>query len=86
MATLNFNDLLDPMMIFLVAESRVTSMTCRRESQKIVQGDRQVFSKVGNMNFARDHKPLGKTRSDLTNKGRAKDRRKDRETFSATPR
>ena len=43
--TLNFNDRLDPTMIFLVTESKVPSMTCRRESQKIVQGDRQVFSK-----------------------------------------
>ena len=45
MTTLNFNDLLDPMVIFLIEESKVTSMTFRRESQKIVQGDRQVFSK-----------------------------------------
>ena len=60
MATLNFNDLLDPTMIFLVVESKVTSMTCRRESQKIVQGDRQFSPRVGNIKFGQDHKPLGK--------------------------
>ena len=38
--TLNFNDRLDPTMIFLVAESKVTSLTSRRGSQKIVQGNR----------------------------------------------
>ena len=47
MTTLIFNDLLDPTMIFLVAEHKVTSMTCRGggNEQKIDQGDRQVFSK-----------------------------------------
>ena len=64
--TLNFDDLLDPTMIFLVAESKVTSMTCRRESQKIVQVINKFPPRVGNMNFARDHKPLGKTRNNLT--------------------
>ena len=84
--TLNFNDRLDPTTIFLVAEGKTTSVTCRRESQKIVQVIIKFPPRVGNMNFARDHKPLGKTRSNLTSKGRAKDRRKDRETFSETPR
>ena len=68
MTTLNFNDLLDPTRIFLVAESKVTIMTCRRESQKIVRGDRQVFSKVGNMNFGQDPKPLGKLGTTWPNK------------------
>ena len=47
MATPIFKDLLDPTMIFLVAEHKVTSMTCRGggNEQNIDQVDRQVFSK-----------------------------------------
>ena len=47
MATLIFNDLLVPTMIFLGAAIGLTSMTCQYggKGQKIAKGDRQVFSK-----------------------------------------
>ena len=60
MTTRVFHDLLDPTMIFLVAEHKVTSMTCRGggNEQKIVRGDREVSPWVGNMNFAQVHRDL----------------------------
>ena len=62
MTTRISHDLLDPTMIFLVAEQKVTSMTCRGDGMN----GRQLkvldkFSpRVGDMDFAQDHKPLGK--------------------------
>ena len=62
MTTRISHDLLDPTMIFLVAEQKVTSMTCRGDGneRKIAQGVRQVFSKGWRYDFAQDHKQLGK--------------------------
>ena len=58
MATHISHDLLDPTMIFLVAEQKVTSMTCRGDGNErtIAQGVRQVFSKGWRYELAQDHK------------------------------
>ena len=46
MTTRVFHDLLDPTMIYLFIEHKLTNMTCQwGKEQKIAQGDRQVFSK-----------------------------------------
>ena len=62
MATLNFNDLLDPTMIFLHAELKITSMTCRgdRKNGRQLKVLDKFSPRVGNMNFAQNHKPLRK--------------------------
>ena len=72
MATIIFNDLLDPTMIFLVAELKLTSMTCRcsgvnRRQLKVIDkfsprvGDMHLAQEqrdFGNMSFSQDQKPL----------------------------
>ena len=77
MTTRVFHDLLDHTTIFLVVEHKAT------------QHDMPMWQKfslrVGNMNFAQDHKPLGKTRNNW-NKGRAEDRETDHFVQDLCPR
>ena len=68
MTTRIFHDLLDHTITFLVVKDKLTSMTCRwggknRRQLKVLD---KFPPRVGDMNFAQDHKPLGKTRNNLT--------------------